>query len=129
MSAVLVVEDDPDNAELACVAMKRAGHETQVVADGVSALDRARTWQPDLILLDVSLAGPLTGLDVCEALRDDPELEGIPVVMLSGWAFDADLKAGRASGANACLVKPFSTSELQALVQLLLDSRAGHISA
>jgi CheY-like chemotaxis protein len=129
MSAILVVEDDHDNARLACEAMNRIGHDSLVVEDGPNALDRARNWHPDLILLDVSLAGPLTGLQVCEALRADADLEAIPVVMLSGWAFDNDVRAGQSPGANASLTKPFSPTELQALVQLLLDSRAGHVSA
>jgi CheY-like chemotaxis protein len=129
MSAILIAEDDPDNAELVCDMLGQAGHDTLVVADGASALDSARSWHPDLMLLDVSLAGPITGLQVCQAMREDPGLAGIPVVMLSGWAFDADLGAGRAAGANACLAKPFRPAELRALVQILLDGQAGHVTA
>jgi CheY-like chemotaxis protein len=128
MAAILIVEDDRDNAELAREAMAQSGHDTRIVTDGAAALDAARRWHPDLILLDVSLDGPLTGLHVCEAVRADPGLAAIPVVMLSGWAFDTDLGAGRTAGADACLAKPFRPSQLQAVVQALLANRSGYLS-
>ncbi len=121
MGFVLVVEDDPANATLAEAVLSRAGHRVLHAADGVAALEIARRRSPDLILLDVSLPGALSGLDVCRALRADPATARIAVLMLSGWAFDSDVQAGRAAGADGYLAKPFLAADLRAHVQELLD--------
>ncbi len=121
MGFVLVVEDDPANATLAEAVLSRAGHRVLHAADGVAALEIARRRSPDLILLDVSLPGALTGLDVCRALRADPATARIAVLMLSGWAFDSDVQAGRAAGADGYLAKPFLAADLRSRVQELLD--------
>ena len=125
MATILIVEDDPDNVVLACAVMKKAGHHTLTAADGASALECIHGWTPDAVLLDVSLAGgsgAMTGLDVCRAIRADadPQIAAIPVLMLSGWAFDSDVETGKAAGADAYLAKPFRPSELQALMMRLL---------
>ncbi|MCW2502425.1 MAG: two component response regulator receiver protein [Actinomycetia bacterium] len=123
MATLLVVEDDADNSVLICSVLRRAGHQTLTAPDGPGALTAARSWAPDLIVLDVSLAGPLTGLDVCRAVRGDPKLAGVPVIMLSGWAFDSDIEAGQSAGADAYLSKPFSPSALTGLVEEHLARR------
>jgi CheY-like chemotaxis protein len=121
MATILVVEDDADNMVLTCAVMRRVGHHTVSAVDGKGALAAARSWMPDLIILDVSLAGPLTGLDVCRAVRSDSRLAHIPVVMLSGWAFDSDIEAGTDAGADVYLAKPFRPARLTAVVQAQLD--------
>lgn len=122
MTTILIVEDDPDNAVLACAVMKKAGYHTLTAVDGHSALESVRAWRPSCVLLDVSIAGPLDGHDVCRALRaePEPELAATPVLMLSGWAFDSDIEAGKAAGADAYLAKPFRPAELTDLVARLV---------
>jgi CheY-like chemotaxis protein len=121
MGVVLVVEDNPTNAVLAEAVLGRAGHRVLMSADGPTALDIARRRVPDLVLLDVSLAGSMSGLDVCRALRADPATAGIAVLMLSGWAFESDIAAGHAAGADGYLAKPFSNAALCERVQELID--------
>ena len=115
MGLVLVVEDDPTNAVLAGAVLSRAGHHVLMAVDGTTALDIAQRRLPDLVLLDVSLAGDMSGLDVCRALRADPATATVPVLMLSGWA------AGQAAGADGYITKPFSNAELQHRVRQLID--------
>jgi CheY-like chemotaxis protein len=120
MAVVLVVEDDFANAALVSAVLAELGHRVLTSVDGPGALETARSWQPDLVVLDVGLAGALSGLDVCRALRADPSTELVPVLMLSGWAFDSDLEAGRAAGADAYLAKPFTGNDLRTLIENLL---------
>lgn len=103
MATVLLVEDDPANAHMVTVILGRAGHQMPTAIDGPGGLETERNWPLDLILLDVSLAGPLNGLDVCRALRAEPGAALTPIMMLSGWAFATDLDAGRAAGASSTL--------------------------
>ena len=118
---VLVVEDDPINASLVHAILARDGHRVLLAADGVTALDTARRRLPDVVLLDVSLPGELTGLDVCRQLRADPATAAIGVLMLSGWVFDSDVAAGYDAGADDYLAKPYQHTELRQRVQTLID--------
>lgn len=119
-ATILVVEDDPDTIVLIRTMVKRAGHKVLTAADGAGGFATARRWIPDLILINVSLAGAITGLDVCRAVRATPDLAHIPVVMLSGWAFDSDIQAGQEAGADAYFAKPFDRAELTVTIQGLL---------
>jgi CheY-like chemotaxis protein len=65
MATVLVVEDGPANAAMIMAMLSRAGHQVLTAADGPGALESAWSWHPDVILLDVSLAGEIDGLQVC----------------------------------------------------------------
>ena len=82
-----------------------------LVADGLAALDVARTELPDLAVLDVSMPGA-TGLEVCAALRADPATARIRILLLSAGASLEDVAAGLAAGADAYLAKPFQISGL-----------------
>ena len=120
MALILVVEDDPANAVLVQTLLNRDGHQVLLAADGEAALDIARRRRPEVVLLDVSLAGDLTGFDVCRALRAEPGTAGAGILMLSGWAFDCDIEAGRAAGADGYVAKPFSAADLRSRIHALL---------
>jgi DNA-binding response OmpR family regulator len=109
---------------LAEAVLGRAGHRVLMCADGPTALDIARRRVPDVVLLDVSLAGSMAGLEVCRALRADPATAAIAVLMLSGWAFESDVAAGHEAGADGYLAKPFSNVELRERAQELVDRAA-----
>jgi DNA-binding response OmpR family regulator len=116
---VLVVEDDPDIAELVARYLEKAGYVTTRVTSGRDALDAVRTRAPDLIVLDVMLP-QLDGLEVCRLLRAAEATAAIPIIMLTARAEESDRIVGLEMGADDYLPKPFSPNELVARVRALL---------
>jgi len=119
MPTILIVEDDPDIAELIARYLEKAGHRTLQTASGVDGLARARAARPDLVVLDLMLPG-MSGLAVCESLRADPELASVPVIMVTARGEESDKVAGLELGADDYVTKPFSPKELVARVGALL---------
>jgi DNA-binding response OmpR family regulator len=123
MTTVLVADDDSDIRELVVFKLGQAGYEVHAVADGVAALDTARTLRPDLMVLDLMMPG-LSGLDVCQELRRSPETASLPIILLTAKAQEQDVAVGFATGADDYVIKPFSPRELLSRVQAVL-ARAG----
>ena len=119
MSQILVVEDDPDIAELIRHYLEKSGHAVQVLGSGGAVLPKVRGERPDLIVLDLMLPG-LDGLMVCQALRSDPLTGAIPIIMVTARGDEADRIAGLELGADDYVTKPFSAKELAARVSALL---------
>jgi DNA-binding response OmpR family regulator len=119
MSAILVVEDDPDIADLIRHYLEKSGHAVQVLGSGAAVLPKVRGERPDLIVLDLMLPG-LDGLMVCQALRADPLTAAIPIIMVTARGEEADRIAGLELGADDYVTKPFSAKELAARVTALL---------
>jgi DNA-binding response OmpR family regulator len=118
---VLLAEDDPVVAEVVAVYLRRNGHEVEWVADGVTALNRARSMPPDLVILDVLLPG-LDGLEVCRRIREQAPT---PVVMLTALGEETDRVLGLELGADDYVTKPFSPRELALRVLSVLRRAAG----
>jgi DNA-binding response OmpR family regulator len=116
MPRVLVVEDDLSIADAVSYNLEADGHEVLRAADGVSALELARSSQLDLVVLDVMLPR-MSGLDVCRILRDE---QAVPILMLTARAGEADKVQGLDLGADDYVTKPFSMRELRARVASLL---------
>jgi DNA-binding response OmpR family regulator len=116
---VLVVEDNADIAQLIRHYLERAGHTVDHVAAGTDVLPRVRATPPDLVVLDLMLPG-MDGLQVCQALRQDPSAGTIPIIMLTARGEEADRVRGLELGADDYVVKPFSPKELVARVAALL---------
>jgi len=120
MSArVLVVEDDPDIAELVVRYLDKAGYSTTRVSSGRDALDSVRTKPPDLMVLDLMLPH-IDGLEVCRLLRANDKTAVIPIIMLTARADESERIVGLEIGADDYLAKPFSPNELVARVKALL---------
>ena len=119
MSQILVVEDDPDIADLIRHYLEKSGHAVQVLGSGAAVLPKVRAERPDLIVLDLMLPG-LDGLMVCQALRSDPLTAAIPIIMVTARGEEADRIAGLELGADDYVTKPFSAKELAARVSALL---------
>jgi DNA-binding response OmpR family regulator len=116
---VLVADDEDDIRALVCLAVAKAGCTvTSSVADGSTALATACAELPDLAVLDVSMPGA-TGLEVCTALRADPDTAGIRILLLSAGASLDDVARGLAAGADAYLAKPFGVADLVHQVRTL----------
>ncbi len=119
MSKILVVEDDPDIAELIRHALEKAGHTVEELASGAAVIPYLRGTVPDLVVLDLMLPG-LDGLMVCQAMRSEPRTAAIPIIMVTARADEADRIAGLELGADDYVTKPFSPKELAARVTALL---------
>ena len=101
--------------------MKREGYDVLVATDGNQALEAIQREQPALVLLDVMMPGK-TGFEVCQAVRADPALDGVRILMLTAKGRETDVSKGLALGANAYMTKPFSTRELVQKVAELLEA-------
>jgi len=110
---ILVVDDDP--LLVSCISryLKAAGYATSSAGDGSSGEQQACADRPDLVLLDMRMAGR-SGLETLAALQRRPETCQIPVVMLSGS--DEDFDAARCAGAAGVLLKPFRQAELMSVI-------------
>jgi DNA-binding response OmpR family regulator len=115
-SRVLVVEDERDLARMVAAYLERAGHVVHVTHDGREAVARARSLDPDVIVLDLGLPG-LDGVEVCRQVRTFSDCY---VLMLTARADEVDLLVGLSVGADDYLVKPLSPRQLVARVQVVL---------
>jgi DNA-binding response OmpR family regulator len=119
MPRILVVEDDPDIAELIQRYLERAGHTVERLASGGPVLPRLRSDPPDLVVLDLMLP-ELDGLTICQAMRGNPHTAALPIIILTARSDEADRVNGLELGADDYLTKPFSPKELTARVTALL---------
>lgn len=117
---VLVVDDEPDTVELISFNLKNAGYDVVSAADGAEALKKARSTEPELIILDLMLP-EVDGLEVCKILRNDPITQRIPILMLTAKAGEVDRIIGLELGAKDYVTKPFSPRELILRVRNLLS--------
>jgi two-component system phosphate regulon response regulator PhoB len=123
MTSILVVDDDQDIRELVAFKLEQLGFEVHAEADGETGLAAVMQLQPDLVLLDWMMP-KLTGVEVCKMLREGTENSGVPVILLTARAQEADIERGFAAGADDYIVKPFSPRELASRVEAVL-SRVG----
>jgi DNA-binding response OmpR family regulator len=124
MHQILIVEDHADIRRLIRMTLEFEPVVIHEAADAEQGLAAARALRPDLVLLDVMMPGRASGLDLCRALRADPALAAVPVVMLSACGTASDRQAGLDAGATAYLVKPFSPMQLLDLAGELLGTAA-----
>ena len=120
---VLVVEDDPDIAQLVTRYLDKAGYLTEVLATGSEALKALAARPPGVLVLDLMLP-QVDGLEICLAVRANHATAGLPIIMLTARAEESDRIVGLELGADDYLAKPFSPNELVARVRALLR-RAG----
>jgi two-component system, OmpR family, alkaline phosphatase synthesis response regulator PhoP len=123
VSTVLVVDDEPQIAQIARDYLRHAGYAVIVASDGPSALSLAHSRQPDLVVLDLALPG-LDGVEVARTLRRD---SNVPIIMLTARVEESDRLLGLELGADDYITKPFSPRELVARVKAVLrrvDTRA-----
>ena len=119
MASILLVEDDPDISELVSLRLQMSGYDVHAEFDGEAGLAAARELKPDLVVLDWMMPR-LTGIEVCQALRGDPDTADLPVIMLTAKAQEADVQRGFAAGADDYVSKPFSPPELASRVDAVL---------
>lgn len=120
---ILVVDDEPDMVELVTFNLRAEGYDVITAANGMEALNQARSSLPDLIVLDLMMP-ELDGLSVCEILRRLPSTAPIPVIMLTAWKSELTRIIGLDTGAEDYLTKPFSPRDLVSRVNNALRNRA-----
>jgi DNA-binding response OmpR family regulator len=120
---ILIADDEPNIVVSLEFLMRQKGYDVKVVHSGEDALNAVPQFGPDLILLDVMMPR-MSGYDVCQKVRENPQWAAIKVVMLSAKGRDVEVTKGMAVGADAYVTKPFSTKDLLAKVQQLLGDAA-----
>lgn len=113
---ILIVDDEPNVCELCSLYLKRDQYKTHSIHHGDAALEAVRTFQPDLLILDLMLPG-LDGWTICRRIRKH---QSLPIIMLTARDSDADRIKGLELGADDYLVKPFNPRELVARVRAVL---------
>ena len=116
---VLVADDDPIILRLLEVNLGLEGFAVVTAGRGEDAIRQAQEMRPDLIILDVMMPG-MSGYEVADQLRNDPDTAGIPVVFLSARAQEEDRKRGHALGVAAYVTKPFDPADLVDIVRRLV---------
>ena len=122
---ILLVDDDPDFVAGTRLVLEGAGYGVRVALGGQEGLDLARTKTPDLIILDIIMPGQ-DGFAVCEALKDDPKLRHVPVMMLTSFAermsgTSLALRQGMMLEAEDYVDKPVRPAELLRRIEKLLQ--------
>ena len=116
---ILLVEDDPDIAELVQYNLEREGYRVITCAEGDVGLAEIMRVKPNLIILDLMLP-KIDGLTICKSVRAQSELAGIPIIMLTAKSEESDVIIGLELGADDYLTKPFSPRELLARMKAVL---------
>ncbi len=119
MALIMIVDDDTRILRFMKRALTRQGHSILTVSDGDKAIDLFEERHVDLVILDV-LMPHVDGIQVCRYIRQNPELESVPILFLTAKEGIADKVAGFEAGADDYLTKPFDMRELELRVEALL---------
>ena len=117
---ILVVEDEPDTAEMLQEMLHLCGYDVVHIYEGNDALPAIFANHPDAVLLDVVLSD-ISGLEVMCNIRRIPEFERLPVILVSGNNHPSDIQAGYVAGASTYLTKPISFWELKESLDNLIN--------
>lgn len=121
-SKILVVDDERDVVELVSFNLSKEGYAVESAFGAVEALNKARSWLPDLIVLDLMLP-ELDGTAVCGILRCSPSTRSIPILMLTACATDAARLIALQAGVDEYVTKPFSPHDLVLRVNEMVGKR------
>jgi CheY-like chemotaxis protein len=121
---VLVVDDNVDAAtSLAAILARIHGQDVRVAHDGLSALEAASKFGPDVVFLDIGMAG-IDGYEVARRLRAQPEFKEILIVALTGWGQASDRRLSEEAGFDRHVVKPIEPEVLRSLLSMAQASAA-----
>ncbi len=117
---ILVVEDEPDVAELVAFHLRRRGHRVETVDEAATAWRRLLEGGVDLVVLDLMLPGETDGVELCRRVRREPSTASLPIVMVTARDEEVDRVVGFEVGADDYVVKPFSPRELVLRIEAVL---------
>ncbi|HNT25938.1 MAG TPA: response regulator [Anaerolineales bacterium] len=116
---ILIVEDEPDTAEMFAEMMRLSGYRVLKSFGGAAAMGTLQRESPDAVVLDLMMPD-ISGLEVLRFLRRDPRLENIPVIVVSAKGLPSDIKDGLDAGASMYLTKPVSFLDLKKAVEKVI---------
>ncbi len=116
---ILVVEDNQDNRELVVKVLKINGYKVIEAVDGEEALEKTKTENPDLILMDLFIP-KIDGYEVTRRLKSDKELKHIPVIALTAHAMKGDMEVALAAGCDGYMPKPIDVRELPKQIEYFM---------
>nr|WP_319537524.1 hybrid sensor histidine kinase/response regulator [uncultured Methanospirillum sp.] len=119
---ILIAEDSRTQADMLCYLLNQAGYETGVVESGTAALVAVRQRMPDLILTDIVMPG-MDGYELCSAIRSDPAIAHLPVILVTQLYDPEDVIRGISCGANNFIIKPYDSTGLLAGIDAVLHPR------
>jgi two-component system cell cycle response regulator DivK len=125
---ILVVEDNELNLKLFCDLLRAHGFEAEPVRDGREAVERARAFVPDLIVMDIQMPW-ISGLELIEQMKADDGLKATPIMAVTAYAAKGDEERIRAAGAEGYVSKPISLVRFIAAVRGLLEAAAPVVAA
>lgn len=121
MTRILIADDNPLNAELIEAHLDGTGYETRIATNGEEALQQAREWHPQVILLDVMMP-KISGFEVCKQLRADPATRGMGILMVTALDQTTDVERAVEAGTDDFISKPINKTELIGRVRSLLEA-------
>ncbi|HTY07570.1 MAG TPA: response regulator [Candidatus Edwardsbacteria bacterium] len=116
---IMVVDDEPYIARVIKFKLEQEGYTVISANDGITGLNKIKEEKPDMVLLDVMMPG-MSGYEVCQKIKGDAELAGIPVVILTAKGQERDREQGFSMGASDYITKPFSPNRLLELVKSIV---------
>lgn len=119
---ILVIEDEEDILALIHFNLVKAGFQVECAVTGEEGFTKVREYRPDLVFLDLMLPG-MDGLEVCRRLRQAPDTQDTPIIMLTAKGEEDDIVRGLELGADDYITKPFSPQILQARARAVLRRR------
>ena len=124
MHRILIVDDEPNIVLALELLMKKEGYEVHTVADGERAVQAAKDFRPDVILLDIMMP-KMDGYEVCQSIRSDALLKDVSIIMLTAKGREVEREKGLALGADHYITKPLSTRQVVMKVREILTARSG----
>ena len=121
MAKLLLVDDEKQLVEMVKMRLEANGYEVVTASDGQEGLEKAKTENPDLIMLDVMMP-KMDGYKVCGLLKNDARYKNIPIILFSARAQQDDTQVGKEVGADAYVTKPFEPAVLLSKIKELLPN-------
>jgi CheY-like chemotaxis protein len=121
---VLVVDDNPDSLVIVRGILEPHGYQVDEATSGPQALERIRAQRPDIVLLDIMMP-EMSGFEVLQKIREDPETSLLPVILVTAKTGDEDVVQGYQYGADYYVTKPFTGQQLIYGIELVLGRESG----
>ena len=111
MFKILYVEDHPAQRDIMAQMLELSGYQVAVASDGIEGVEQARSWGPDLILMDLRMPR-MDGFEAIKVLRSDPDTADVPIIAISAWASAKHKERALEAGADEHFTKPVDLSRL-----------------